>query len=799
MIAIKKLIIIFLFLNSTIVFSIDTFIIKKVTFEGLHNFSYDKDIIKKVTFLIGNKISNYTINKIMKILFSTNNFEDIKILKSNDILIIKVKEKPIISNIKLENNISIKNDILKKRLEYFNVKIGKILHLENILFFKQELEEFYSSIGKLNSEIHITLNKVPFNRVNLTINFFEGLVTKIKNISIIGNKKFTYKKLINYFPLENKIFILNIRKNPKFEKQNLLNSIENLKKFYFSQGYLFFNIEFIHIHITPDKKYVYINIHIKEGSKYNISKIDIRGNINNFLYKIKKISFSTMYSPYNQEKIKIITKKIKKLVGYYGYANPYVFTKIKIDKIKKNIILNINIDIGKRYYVRNIYFLGNYISQDIILRRNLKQLESNIYNYYLINEGKKSLEKTGYFENVNVFIKPVLQSQDQIDVIYKIIEHSTGNFNLSAGYGNENGITLHFNAHQDNWFGSGNNLAFYSMRNQYRTYSEISFLYPYITTHGVSLNNRIFYNNIHTNKSNVTNINNKSYGIDSTLGFPINKKNTLNLGLGYIHNNLFNIKPQVSILRYLASLSKISKNNYFTNDFTLNYGWTFDTLNKEIFSTIGQKIDFNGKITLPGSKNDFYKFILDFQKYIPLNNTSDWIFLFRGRLGYGNSIKLNQELAFYENFQSNGLGEVRGFRSNHISPKAIYFKKLINYDEKTEFLISKDPIGGNIITVMGIELIIKNIIFPEKYSKFIRTSLFFDAGAIWNNQWKNINIKNFNKIQNNNNKYHSRISCGISMQWMSPFGLLVISYSKPLKIHTGDIVENFQFSIGKSW
>ncbi len=85
----------------------------------------------------------------------------------------------------------------------------------------------------------------------------------------------------------------------------------------------------------------------------------------------------------------------------------------------------------------------------------------------------------------------------------------------------------------------------------------------------------------------------------------------------------------------------------------------------------------------------------------------------------------------------------------------------------------------------------------EKYQHRVRTTLFVDAGTVWNTKW---DPKAFNKNVPDFGDYKRfRASAGIGLQWNSPIGPLVLSYAKPLREYKNDDVEQFQFSIGGSF
>ena len=799
-----KLVLISLLL-STQILAFDEFLVSDIRIIGLQRVSTGS-IFNVIPISVGDKIDSRKSNDIVKSLFSTEQFDDIQIGKDGNTLIITVTERPSISAIDISGNKALKTEQLMESLDGVGIKEGEVYKRSTLEKVKSELVRSYASNGRYGAGVEIEEVIKPRNRIEINIEVDEGKSATIKKINIIGNEIYTNEELIDGFELSEGSFFSFLANDNQYSREKLKGDIETLESFYRNRGYLKFSIESSQISLSRDKKSIFITFNVNEGDKYKINDVDVVGDIPFDEAIYKDIVESLKDTTYSQAQITGIEEYFINILGNRGYAFAEVAGNPEIDEESNEVKLIFSVQPGNRTYTRKILFTGNNITQDQVLRREMRQFEGAWTSDNAIEAGKVRLERLGYFKEVSVETIPVPGTDDQIDISYSVEEETTGSIGGNIGY-SDFGLMLGFNLQEQNFLGSGNTVGIGINKNIYSEMYNISYMNPYATRDGVSLGYNLYFRETDYGEFNVANYLTNSNGFGAQFGYPISDITRLGFNITYDKTDI-----DVGSLPAREIYDFVSAEGNIFETLSAQLSWQRVTLNRGLFPTDGASTVLSFSSTIPGSDLSYYRLNVRQRYYQPL--TQNLVFGFQGELGYLNAYGDTEETPFFQNFYAGGPRSLRGFESNTLGPRSTDAPCYeFNYAEGTcPNLLDIDgdgeldtpyynpyanqtsryrdaPIGGNIKIEGSLQLIFKLPFIEDQRS--LRSAFFFDFGNVFSDNCKEYQI-NCSEPSIDDLRY----SYGVGITWITGFGPMSLAIAKPTNAGPRERTEEFQFTVG---
>ena len=783
----------------------DEFLVSDIRIIGLQRVSTGS-IFNVIPISVGDRIDIRKSNDIVRSLFSTEQFDDIQIGKDGNTLIITVVERPSISAIEISGNKALKTEQLIESLDGVGIKEGEVYKRSTLEKVKSELVRSYASNGRYGADVEIVEVKKPRNRLEINIEVDEGKSAKIKKINIIGNETFTDEELLDGFELSEGTFFSFLSSNDQYSREKLIGDIETLESYYRDRGYLKFSIESSQISLSRDKKSIFITYNINEGEKYTIDDVDVIGEVPFEEEIYIDIINSLKEQTYSQAQITSIEEFFVNVLGNRGYAFAEVSGETEIIDDSNEIKLIFTVLPGKKTYTRKILFTGNNVTQDHVLRREMRQFEGAWSSDNSIEAGKVRLERLGYFKEVNVETIPVVGTDDQIDIVYSVEEETTGSVGGNIGY-SDFGLMLGFNLQEQNFLGTGNTVGIGINKNIYSEMYNLSFMDPYATKDGVSLGYNIYFRETDYGEFNVANYLTNSNGFGAQFGYPTSDITRLGFNLTYDKTDI-----DVGTLPAREIYDFVSAEGNLFETLSAQFSWQRVTLNRGLFPTAGSSTVFSLSTTLPGSDLNYYRTSVRQRYYRPLS--PNFVFGFHGELGYLDVYGDTEETPFFQNFYAGGPRSLRGFESNTLGPRSTDAPCYeFNYEEEicpnlldidgdgepdTPYLnpyanstsrYRDRPIGGNIKVEGSLQLIFKLPFVEDQRS--LRSAFFFDFGNVFSDNCKDYQI-NCAKPAVEDLRY----SYGVGVTWITGFGPLSLAIAKPTNAGPQERTEEFQFTVG---
>lgn len=764
----------------------ESFRVSDIRLQGLQRISAGT-VFNTLPINVGDTLDEIGVRELIRVLFQTGFFDDIRMARDDSILVITVVERPAIESIEIDGNKAIETQALLYGLSQQGLEQGEIFQQVTLERVSLELERQYVAQGRYGASIDTEVTELPRNRVAVKIQIEEGSTSGIRHINIVGATVYDEEDLLDEMELQHPSLMSFYKNDDKYSREKLSGDLEKLEAFYKDRGFVEFDIESTQVSITPSRDQVYITINIEEGEKYRVNDVTLIGELNDIRAEVlERLLVVSPEQVFSQARVTASEERIVQTLGNSGYT---FATATGVPKVNDDGTVNVEffVDAGKRAYVRRISFTGNRVTQDEVLRREMRQMEGGWASTQQIDLSKVRLERLGYFKGVNVETPEVPGTDDQIDVNFSVEEQPSGSISATLGFAQGTGLILGGSYQESNVMGTGNSLTIGMSYSNFQKAANFSYFNPFYTLDGVSRGYNIFIRQLDYDERNIASFSTDAIGAGVTFGFPIGETQRINFGGLVEYTEITEgVFPAREISAYL------DENGEEALNYKLNFSWRSSTLNRGIFPTRGKSQTLAFDIAIPGSDLTFFKVMYDGQLYIPI--TRSWTLKLRAELGYGDGYGSTELLPFYEHFYAGGFGSIRGFENSTLGPRTTppVVDSSGNPVPPGFFDPEGDPYGGNMLVEFGADLIFP-LPFVEDGRQF-RPVIFVDAGNVFQTNCFDFSVNCFDFDMD-----EWRYSVGIGVTWLAGLGPMTFSYAKSFNTQDFDEEESFQFELGRTF
>ena len=727
--------------------SVKAEVVKSFTVEG--NKRISSETIKIYGDIEINKNYNENdLNKILNNLYSTEFFENVKVSIINNELQIKVTEYPFVNQLII---IGEKSNKWKKQIEsVIQTKEKNSFIKSNLAKDIENLKYLYSTAGFNSAEIEIKTKEISSEAIDVLIEIDRGKKTKISSINFIGNKKISNRKLRDITASEEHKFWRVLTKNTNFSNSILDLDTRLITNFYKSSGFYDAKVT-SKLAKIEDTGYVNLTYIIDEGQRYRIKKIST--NVDKVFDKDLFFSLNKEYEKYIGEyyspfKIKKLLDNIDEIIDKNNLQ--FVEHNVQEEISDGNINVIFNIFEGEKKLVERINILGNYVTNEDVIRGELIIDEGDPYSKLNLDKSISKIKARNIFKSVKFDVSEGTNSDlKKIDI--SVEERATGEISAGAGIGTTGG-SFAVGIKENNWLGSGKAISFDLEVDSESFTGSLNYVDPNYDFLGNSLNYSI---SSQTNDKPDQGYENSITSAGIGTSFEQYKDIFLTIGLNASHDDL----------RTTSSAStSLQKQKGTYNDISTNYGISFDSRDRVFNPTSGSVFTFGQSIPIYADKS-YISNTLTTSRYKALNEDVIGVgkFFISAINGLGDD---DVRLSKRKNLSSKRL---RGFKRSKIGP-----------------VDNKDYIGGNYAAALNLETNLPNIL-PDSTNADV--GFFLDFGNVWGVDYDS-SLDDSNKL---------RSSTGFVANWMSPIGPMSFVLAQDLSKADTDQTQRFTFNLGTTF
>ena len=715
-------------------------------------------IIEKLSTRLDMMLDNYLLRRDLSRIYDMKYFEEVeayhKIDGDKNILLFKLKEKPIISKISFEGNDEINDDDLKEQVKTKEFNILDISTLKNDIIL---LQKHYEEKGYFLASASYTLKDNDSGSVDVVFNIKEWDKVRVKKITFLGNKAINDDELKNFMQTREESYFSFMSGSGNFKEINFQTDIERLKYFYKTRGYLQINVQNPEVTASEDKKWIFITIRLTEGPQFSINNISYNGEL---LFAEEEMSEKLKIKSgdiYNEENLRQDIQTLTEMYQDKGYAFANVLRTLEVVPGENKVDVIFSFEKGVIAYFGKIIVKGNTKTRDKVIRRELRIQEGEMFSGTKLRTSKDNVNRLGFFQQESVIFNTVTRkgTDNILDVEVSIKERPTGQVSLGAGYSTATKGFVQASVAQNNFRGLGQNINLNLSYSDRQQIYNLGFTEPYLFdtqwTAGADYYQTVSFF--------IRSFSYKKHGGDVRVGHPIFEYTRLFLTYRYEDNEVRDvinegIDPKVengSASSLQASIIRDKRNNIFepTNGYYAS-----------------SSLEYTGL----GGTMRWMKGEVEGRYYKPVWGD----LVLRSRFTAAQLFKTTErEIPRVEKFSMGGARNMRGFNLEDIGPRRLARNSRTGVDEVFNF--------GGLFSMLGtVEL--EHPLIKEAGLKWVA---FYDAGNVWEQRI------------GQDNDYALRSNYGFGFRWFSPIGVLRFEFGFPVNPRESEDSNQFHFDIGQ--
>jgi outer membrane protein insertion porin family len=704
----------------------------------------------------------------LKSLYATGLFEDVKIARDCERVLVTVVENPTIDQLIFEGNKKIKDEDLRKALQS---RAGGPLARARVHDDVIHIIELYRLRGYFNVRVEPKTVAGKDGRTSLVFEIMEGDKLAVRHVQFAGNEAFPANKLRGMVKTGETNLLSFLLNNDVYDAERIEADLDLIRRFYRAHGYA-------DVRARSDARYdaetngVVVTFTIDEGPQYRFGQVDI-------ISSLQSVDAAALLAHLHTRSGEIydagaIDKTVEDLaLALAKSGSPFASALPRSERLSERHLINIVYTIvgDRRVYVERIDIHGNIKTSDEVIRREFDFVEGDACNRALIERGERRLKQLGYFKTVKISDKPG-SAPDRMVVDVALEEDKTGIFSVMGGYSGADGVSATVTVGDANFLGTGDVAKASATIGQYTRGFDLSLTDPYALGPHVSLGGDLFAKE--TIASSYQSYDATFYGAKVITAAPLNEQMGMSWSYSIFNQNLTLAPGSTASLpiQQAAAAGPMWVSSVGT-------GMTYSTLDNPKNPAGGVRVQTNNEFAGLGGAAKFARTTEDARYYREI--FGDVTGMARAQGGYVTPWG-GRQLPLLDGFFG-GPQLIRGFAPNGFGPRVVTPG------------VSQDNIGGNVYWTTTAELQAPVPFITADAG--LKMALFSDAGSLWaTNASSAATLASLTPAQQIANTRAIRASVGASLIWDSPFGGLRVDYAYPIAKQSFDVTQRLNFSAG---